>query len=376
MAYSFRLDFTSTNNETEYEAVVHALRLAIEMKIEDARITSDSQIVIIHIEGTYSTNEPSLQKYKKLVLDLSVRIPRLSWRHIGRKDNRIADALAFIPSMLLDPVARDIKIKALLLPYIKKGEETQTDIMMIDDMEEEKENEDLDWRTEIHSYLEKGELPMKRLEAHKLKSRATNYELRDGILHRSGGRSLAYRTKIQIYYWSYMHEDAKQVSRICEECQRHGKKIHAPIFTKWAEVKAVQHIRDKDIFTFIFENIICIFGIPSQLLSDNGKQFDGENIEMLLNAFKIQSGKSTLLYRHNNGQVEATNKTITKNLKKKLEGNNKGWCEQVHNVVWAYKTTRREATGMSPFCLTYEVEAVLPTEIIIPTIKRESWEKT
>ncbi|XP_026429190.1 uncharacterized protein K02A2.6-like [Papaver somniferum] len=104
-------------------------------------------------------------------------------------------------------------------------------------------------------------------------------------------------------------------------------------FTKWEEVKAVQHIRDKDVFTFIFENIICRFGIPAQLVSDDGKKFEGEYIEMLLNAFKIQSGKSTLLYPQSNGQAEATNKTIADILKKKLEGYNKGWCKQVHNAV-------------------------------------------
>ncbi|XP_026430940.1 uncharacterized protein LOC113328063 [Papaver somniferum] len=83
-------------------------------------------------------------------------------------------------------------------------------------------------------------------------------------------------------------------------------------FTKWAEVKAVQHIRDKDIFTFIFENIICRFGILAQLVSDSGKQFEGENITMLLNAFKIQSGKSTPLYPQSNGQnyKERSNRNV------------------------------------------------------------------
>ncbi|XP_026378632.1 uncharacterized protein LOC113273075 [Papaver somniferum] len=78
MACSFRLEFASTNNETEYEAVVHALRLAIEMKLDNVRITSDSQLVILQIEGTYNTNEPSLQKYNKLFAQLSSQIPKIN----------------------------------------------------------------------------------------------------------------------------------------------------------------------------------------------------------------------------------------------------------------------------------------------------------
>ncbi|XP_026415884.1 uncharacterized protein LOC113311259 [Papaver somniferum] len=88
----------------------------------------------------------------------------------------------------------------------------------------------------------------------------------------------------------------------------------------------------------------------------------------------INSGKSTPLYPQSNGQEEATNKTLADILKKKHDGHHKGWCEQLHNTLWAYNTTRREATGMSPFCLTYGVEDVLPTEVIIPTTKREAWE--
>ncbi|XP_026396470.1 uncharacterized protein LOC113291113 [Papaver somniferum] len=120
IADSFRLEFASTNNEIEYEAVIHALKLAIEMQIKEARITSDSQLVIRKIEGSYSTNEPSLQKYKKLVSELAAQIQKVSWRHISRKDNRFADALAFIPSMLVDPVARDLKIQTIYWPSLKK----------------------------------------------------------------------------------------------------------------------------------------------------------------------------------------------------------------------------------------------------------------
>ncbi|XP_026450853.1 uncharacterized protein LOC113350977 [Papaver somniferum] len=60
---------------------------------------------------------------------------------------------------------------------------------------------------------------------------------------------------------------------------------------------------------------------------------------------------------------------------KKLDGHHKEWCEHIPNVLWSYRTTRRDATGMSPFCLTYGVEAVLPVEIILPTTRRQAWEK-
>lgn len=60
MAYSIRLELASTNNETAYEGVTHALRLAVEMELNGVKITSDSHLVINQILGIYNTNEPSL----------------------------------------------------------------------------------------------------------------------------------------------------------------------------------------------------------------------------------------------------------------------------------------------------------------------------
>ena len=38
-------------------------------------------------------------------------------------------------------------------------------------------------------------------------------------------------------------------------------------------------------------------------------------------------------------------------------------------MLWAYRTTARKPTDISPFALTYETEAVIPTEIGLPTIR-------
>ena len=38
-------------------------------------------------------------------------------------------------------------------------------------------------------------------------------------------------------------------------------------------------------------------------------------------------------------------------------------------VLWAYRTTARKPTDISPFALTYGIEVVIPTEIDLPTIR-------
>ena len=45
-------------------------------------------------------------------------------------------------------------------------------------------------------------------------------------------------------------------------------------FTKWVEAEALATITEKNVRSFIWKNIICRYGIPRVLVSNNGKQFD------------------------------------------------------------------------------------------------------
>ena len=44
-------------------------------------------------------------------------------------------------------------------------------------------------------------------------------------------------------------------------------------------------------------------------------------------------------------------------------------------MLWAYKTTARTSTGISPFAITYGMEAIIPTEIGMPTIRSDMLEQ-
>ncbi|XP_023638855.1 uncharacterized protein LOC111830605 [Capsella rubella] len=69
-------------------------------------------------------------------------------------------------------------------------------------------------------------------------------------------------------------------------------------------------------------------------------------------------------------EAEATNKTILDGIKKRL-GRKKGlWADELDGVLWSHRTTPRRATGFSPFALAYGVEAMAPSEVGIPTLRR------
>jgi len=78
---------------------------------------------------------------------------------------------------------------------------------------------------------------------------------------------------------------------------------------------------------------------------------------------------STAYYPPANGLAEAFNKTIGKLLKKFVSKSQRDWDERLGECLWAYRTTVRTPTKATPFSLVYGVEAVLPLEIQIPSLR-------
>ena len=46
-----------------------------------------------------------------------------------------------------------------------------------------------------------------------------------------------------------------------------------------------------------------------------------------------------------------------------MDGAKGMWAEELHNVLWAYRTTPKRYTGETPFSMTYGAEAVIPAEV-------------
>ncbi|XP_017256033.2 uncharacterized protein LOC135147082 [Daucus carota subsp. sativus] len=224
----------------------------------------------------------------------------------------------------------------------------------------------------------------------------------------AGGRSLAIKALRMGYYWPTMREDAVVFAQKCDACQRHAPVIHQPseflhvttpswpfmrwgmdivgkmppapgqkvymlamtdYFSKWIEAEAFKQVTSKEVIGFIKKNILCRFGIPSEIVCDNGSQFISEKTESFCKKYNINLIKSTPRYPQANGQAESSNKIIINNLKKRLTSHKGKWAEELPWVLWSDRTTPKTSTGQTPFSLVYGAEAVLPTEVLTPTAR-------
>ena len=134
-------------------------------------------------------------------------------------------------------------------------------------------------------------------------------------------------------------------------------------FTKWAEAEPLATITEQKIRNFVWRAIICRFGIPRALVSDNGKQFDYAKFRDFCAKLGIKKYYSSPAHLQSNGQVEVSIRTLKASLKTKLEDLKGKWVEYLPEVLWAYRTTQKSATRETPFAQAFGTEAVAPVKV-------------
>ena len=129
------------------------------------------------------------------------------------------------------------------------------------------------------------------------------------------------------------------------------------------EAEVLSTITEKNVRGFVWRCIICRFGIPRVLVSDNRKQFDNDSFWDFCLQLGIRNHYSSPAHLQANRQVEVTNRSLLKIIKTRLKGAKGIWPEELPSILWAYRTTARTPTRETPFRLTYGNEVVILAEI-------------
>jgi uncharacterized protein Veg len=136
--------------------------------------------------------------------------------------------------------------------------------------------------------------------------------------------------------------------------------------TKWAKVRPLKASGKQEVARFVYERIVTHFGIPLEMISNNGLQFINEAIEKLMKKLSIKHIITTIYKPNTNELVEHTLCNI---LSKEVEvcKNLHNWDKQVHHSMWVYNSTFKSSISFTSFCLAYGVELTLPIEYEVMT---------
>ena len=108
--------------------------------------------------------------------------------------------------------------------------------------------------------------------------------------------------------------------------------------------------------------------IPKRIISDNATNLNNKMMEQICEQFKIKHYNSAPYQPKMNGVVEAVNKNVKK-IVVKMTDTYKDCHEKLPFSLHAYRTTVRTSTGATPFSLVYGMEAVLPIEVEISSLR-------
>nr|KYP59385.1 Pro-Pol polyprotein [Cajanus cajan] len=104
-------------------------------------------------------------------------------------------------------------------------------------------------------------------------------------------------------------------------------------FTKWIEACPLAKITTENIQKFTWKSIVRRFGIPHSLVTDNGRQFIAQDFEDFLKELGVKHLPTSMEHPQTNGQAEAANKVILRELKKYLRNAKGQWADELPSIL-------------------------------------------
>jgi ribonuclease HI len=234
----------------------------------------------------------------------------------------------------------------------------------------------------------------------------------------SSSRTLVGKAFWHGFYWPTALQDVAKMVKSCKACQFHAKQIHTPAqalqmippswpfavwgvdilgpfpravggyrflfvaidkFTKWPEATLVINITQGAAVAFL-RSIVCRFGVPSRIITDNGTQFTSRIFQEYCEDIGTQLCFASVAHPRSNDQVERANAEILRGLKTHtyncLKKHGANWVNELPSMLWGNRTTPSRATGETPFFLVYGAEACLPPEIIMGSPRVQAFDES
>ncbi|GJY17436.1 reverse transcriptase domain-containing protein [Tanacetum coccineum] len=346
---------------------------------------------------TYVAKEADMIRYLEKVKALTGSFKAFTIKQIPRSENKKADALSKIASTSFAHLSKQVLVEEL-------KEKSISEVGVLAVVEEEGDT----WMTPIFKYLAEETLPTDMKKARAIRRKSWWFAVINGTLYKkyflgpwlwcvgplqanyvlteihegscsmhAGTRSLMAKALWTGYYWPTMHKDARTLIRSCQDCQVHKPIPRNPqqkltlITSPWPFYKCGIDIAGpflkgpgKVKFLIVAMDYITkwIEAKPVATITDYPFK---DSCEKLC----INQHFASVKHPQTNRLVKRANRSLGEGIKARLEARSKNWMEELLHVLWAHRTMIKSSNEDTPFSLMYGMEAVIPVEIGMPTIR-------
>ncbi|GFX29206.1 retrovirus-related Pol polyprotein from transposon 412 [Trichonephila clavipes] len=134
-------------------------------------------------------------------------------------------------------------------------------------------------------------------------------------------------------------------------------------FTKWPEAYPIPDQEASTVAEVLVKHWISRFGVPLQLHSDQGRNFDSAVCKRLCEILSIDKTRTTL-HLQSDGMVERFNRTLLNSLSRLVSSNQQDRDKKLPFFLLANRSTVHETTGYSPSQMLFGRDLRLPADLL------------
>ena len=140
--------------------------------------------------------------------------------------------------------------------------------------------------------------------------------------------------------------------------------VASDYFSRFVHAVPIPDKESKTVAVALFDRFLSILGMPKELHSDQGGEFESQLFKELCDLLDISKSRTTAGNPKSDGLIERFNRTLISMLRAFAEEYPRNWDQYLPQVMMGYRATVQESLGMTPNYLMYGRECDLPPDLM------------
>ena len=119
------------------------------------------------------------------------------------------------------------------------------------------------------------------------------------------------------------------------------------LLTKFSKAIPLSNQEAATIAEAVVEKIICEYGVPEKILTDQGRNFLSEMFKNICKLFRITKLQTTAYHPESNGALERSHKTLVEYLRHYIDNDQSDWGKWLPYAMFTYNTTPHTVIGFT-----------------------------